>query len=77
MENRIQINGVWYVAEQDPKPEFKTVNWMIKQLQHLAEQGYGESEMTFDQDYGNDYATITSIDPIIEWDNKTTRVHIS
>jgi hypothetical protein len=63
MENRIQINGVWYVREEGAvQPEVKTVNWMIKKLQHLAEQGYGESEMTLDIDYGNDYDIITSVD---------------
>lgn len=78
MENRIQINGVWYVAEQDPKPEFKTVNWMIARLQELAEEGYGECEMTLAMDYGKDYDTIASVEPMVDWnDGEVTRVHIS
>jgi hypothetical protein len=76
--NRIQINGVWYVAEQDPKPEVKTVNWMINKLQELADQGYGDIEMTINEDYGNDYTTITDIEPVRDWDGVTVnRVHIS
>jgi hypothetical protein len=72
MENRIQINGVWYVAEQNQvQPEVKTVNWMINKLQELAEAGYGNYEMTMDVDYGNDYDTINDIYAV------GGRVHIS
>jgi hypothetical protein len=75
--NRIQINGVWYVAEQDPKPVVKTVNWMINKLQELAEQGYGDIELTMMEDYG-DYTTITDVEPVRDWDGVTVnRVHIS
>lgn len=75
--NRIQINGVWYVREDVNVPEVKTVNWMIARLQQLAEQGFGECEMTLDMDYGNDYDTISSVEPLISFDNTATRVHIS
>jgi hypothetical protein len=77
--NRIQINGVWYVreAEATQPDEVKTVNWMIKRLQDLAEQGYGDCEMTFEVDYGGDYTTIGDIEPVRDWDNTARRVHIS
>ena len=73
MENRIQINGVWYVAEKTtPQPEVKNVNWLIQKLQEFAEEGYGEAEITFDIDYGNDYTTIAEIEPTLDG-----RIHIS
>ena len=76
--NRIQINGVWYVREEKAtQPVVKTVNWMINKLQEIADQGYGDVEMTMDIDYGNDYTTIDKVEPIIDWDNTVTRVHIS
>ena len=76
MENRIQINGVWYVAEQTQvQPEVKNVNWLIKKLQELADAGCGEYEMTMDVDYGNDYEIVTSVDVLGGTGNY--RVHIS
>jgi len=76
--NRIQINGVWYVREEEAtQPVVKTVNWMINKLQEIADKGYGDCEMTFDVDYGNDYTTIDKVEHIIDWDNTVTRVHIS
>ena len=73
MENRIQINGVWYVAEQnDPQPEVKTVNWLISKLQELVKQGAGDYEVTIDVDWGNDYGAVDDIH-IME----AGRVHIS
>ena len=61
--NRIQINGVWYVAETaTPQAEVKTVDWLIRKLQEFSDRGYGECEMALDIDYGNDYDTITSIE---------------
>jgi hypothetical protein len=78
MEDRIQINGVWYVAEQNQvQSEVKTVNWMIKKLQELADAGCGEYKITIDVDYGNDYDTINDIwimEAPILWPG---RVHIS
>jgi hypothetical protein len=82
MENRIQINGVWYVAEQTQvQPEVKNVNWLIKKLQELADAGCGEYVVTADVDYGNDYAPIESIE-LLEWNGNNRewygnyRVHI-
>jgi hypothetical protein len=73
MENRIEINGVWYVAEQTQvQPEVKNVNWMIKKLQELVDAGYGEYEMTIDVDWGNDYG---DIDDVYVFSNEN-RVHI-
>jgi hypothetical protein len=82
MENsdRIQINGVWYVREENTIQilrEVRTVNWMINKLQELAEQGYGDIELTMMEDYG-DYTTITDVEPVRDWDGVTVnRVHIS
>jgi hypothetical protein len=56
--NRIQINGVWYVRESQPKPIVKTVNWLIAKLQEWAELGHGECPVTMQIDYGNDYDLI-------------------
>ena len=76
MENRIQINGVWYVVDKTQvQPEVKTVNWMIKKLQELVDRGYGECEMTMEVDYGNDYDTIKYVDLLGEAGNY--RVQIS
>ena len=76
MENRIQVNGVWYVAEKTQvQPEVKTVNWLIDKLQELVDSGYGECEMTMDVDYGNDYDTINHVQLIGVVGNY--RVHIS
>jgi hypothetical protein len=62
MENRIQINGVWYVAETTPsQPEVTTVNWLISKLQDLVEQGCGDYKVTIDVDWGNDYGPIDDI----------------
>jgi len=75
MENRIQVNGVWYVAEQTQvQPEVKNVNWLIKKLQELADAGCGEYVVTADVDYGNDYAAIESVE-LLGWDGNY-RVHI-
>ena len=75
MENRIQVDGVWYVAEQTQvQPEVKNVNWLIKKLQELADAGCGEYVVTADVDYGNDYAPIESIE-LLGWDGNY-RVHI-
>ena len=78
--NRIQINGVWYVREENTIQilrEVRTVNWMINKLQELAEQGYGDIELTMMEDYG-DYTTITDVEPVRDWDGVTVnRVHIS
>jgi hypothetical protein len=82
MENsdRIQINGVWYVREENTIQilrEVRTVNWMINKLQELAEQGYGDIELTMMEDY-DDYTTITDVEPVRDWDGVTVnRVHIS
>jgi hypothetical protein len=74
MENRIQVDGVWYVAEQTQvQPEGKTVNWLIKKLQELADAGCGEYVVTTDVDYGNDYTLIESVET--SWDGNY-RVHI-
>jgi hypothetical protein len=76
MENRIQIDGVWYVAEQTQvQPIVKTVDWMISKLQELSEAGYGNCEMTLDIDYGNEYDIVTSVDVLGGAGNY--RVHIS
>jgi hypothetical protein len=73
MENRILINGIWYVAEQNnPQKEVKTVDWMISKLHELSESGYGNYKVTVDVDYGNDYDTV---DAIFVMENG--RVHIS
>ena len=65
MENRIQVNGVWYVAEKTQvQPEVKTVNWLIDKLQELVDCGYGECEMTMEVDHGNDYDTINHVELI-------------
>ena len=73
MEDRIYFGGKWYVAEQTQvQPEVKNVNWLIKKLQELAEQGAGEYKITIDVDYGNDYDTINDI-----WIMEAGRVHIS
>jgi hypothetical protein len=76
MENsdRIQINGVWYVREENTIQilrEVRTVNWMINKLQELVEQGYGDIELTMMEDYG-DYTTITDVEPVRDWDGGTT-----
>jgi hypothetical protein len=76
MENRIQVDGVWYVAEQTQvQPEVKTVNWLIKKLQELADAGCGEYVVTADVDYGNDYTPIESVELLGGAGNY--RVHIS
>jgi hypothetical protein len=72
MENRIQINGIWYVAEQNQvQPIVKTVDWMISKLQELSEAGYGNYEMTIDGWNGYNYDTISDV-YVVEG-----RVHIS
>jgi hypothetical protein len=68
-QNRIQINGVWYVREEEvTKRVVKTVNWLIGKLQELAEQGYGECEVVHDIDYGNDWDFINNVEPFREGD---------
>jgi hypothetical protein len=75
MENRIQINGVWYVPEKTPvKPKVKTVKWLIDKLQELADEGYNDYEVTIDIDYGGDYDTINEVSVIVGTDHD--RVHI-
>jgi hypothetical protein len=76
MENRILINGTWYVAEKtQDKPQVKTVNWLIDQLEELVDRGYGECEMTMEVDHGNDYDTINHVELIGVVGNY--RIHIS
>jgi hypothetical protein len=54
MENRIQINGVWYVAETiKSKPTYKTVDSLISELKELSEKGYGNYAVTVEGDYEN------------------------
>jgi hypothetical protein len=73
MEDRIYFGGKWYVAEQTKvQPVVKTVDWMISRLQELSEAGYGNCEMTFDIDYGNDYIAISEVELTLNG-----RVHIS
>jgi hypothetical protein len=71
--NRIQINGVWYVAETaTPQAEVKTVDWLISKLQKLSESGFGNAEVTIDLDWGNDYDTVNDVHIM-----DARRVHIS
>jgi len=72
MENRIQIKGVWYVAEQTQvQPVVKTVDWMISKLQELSEAGYGDYEMMIDGGNGYNYDSISDVYAV------DGRVHIS
>lgn len=73
MENRILINGIWYVAENPAVNEVKTVDWLISKLQDLSDKGYGNFDVTHEIDFGGDYDTIQSIDVI----NEDKRVHFS
>ena len=72
MEDRIFVNGKWYVAEKSEQPLVKTVDWMISKLQELSKAGYGNREMTIDGWNGYNYDTISDVQITADG-----RVHIS
>jgi hypothetical protein len=56
MENRIQINGMWYVAENTFTPsKHETVDTLITKLQSWSNSGCGDFEVhiQFNNDMDN------------------------